>query len=200
MSDDLASQPNDNDTDYVVVARRYRPQTFDDLVGQQQATQALKNAIETNRVGHAYLFTGARGVGKTSAARILSKALNCVQGPATEPCDECDVCLAVASGRRCRCVGNRRGQQSRYRRDPAAAVQRRHSAQPGSLQDLHHRRSPHADEGSLQRTTQDAGRATRSRQVHLLYDRSGKNPDHGLVSLPAIRFCAHRQRIDRAVD
>ncbi len=66
-SDDMAD-------DYVVVARRYRPQNFDDLVGQQQVTQALQNAIETNRVGHAYLFTGARGVGKTSAARILSKA------------------------------------------------------------------------------------------------------------------------------
>ena len=83
---------------YVVVARRYRPQGFDQLVGQQHVTQALGNAIETNRVGHAYLFTGARGVGKTSAARIFAKALNCVKGPTTQPCNACDICEAVGVG------------------------------------------------------------------------------------------------------
>jgi DNA polymerase-3 subunit gamma/tau len=98
MSDDHGTPSTAKSADYVVVARRYRPQTFDDLVGQQQVTQALKNAIETNRVGHAYLFTGARGVGKTSAARILSKCLNCVAGPAGTPCDACDICEAVANG------------------------------------------------------------------------------------------------------
>src|SRR5574340_972028 len=71
---------------YVVVARRYRPQTFDELIGQQHVAKALSNAIDTNRVGHAYLFTGARGVGKTSAARILAKALNCERGPSPVPC------------------------------------------------------------------------------------------------------------------
>ena len=65
---------------YVVVARRYRPDSFVDLVGQPQVSQALKNAIATQRIGHAYLFTGARGVGKTSTARILAKALNCATG------------------------------------------------------------------------------------------------------------------------
>ncbi len=84
--------------EYVVVARRYRPRDFEELVGQGQVAQALGNAITTNRVGHAYLFTGARGVGKTSTARILAKALNCVEGPTTTPCNKCDVCLSVASG------------------------------------------------------------------------------------------------------
>ncbi|MEN6457737.1 MAG: DNA polymerase III subunit gamma/tau [Thermoguttaceae bacterium] len=83
---------------YVVVARRYRPQTFVELIGQEHVAQALSNAIATQRVGHAYLFTGARGVGKTSAARIFAKALNCEHGPATVPCNECDICRSISTG------------------------------------------------------------------------------------------------------
>ena len=84
--------------EYVVIARRYRPQTFGELLGQQHVARALEQAIASDRVGHAYLFTGARGVGKTSAARILAKALNCVRGPTPTPCNECDVCRSVATG------------------------------------------------------------------------------------------------------
>src|SRR5947209_12776630 len=83
---------------YTVLARRYRPQQFADLVGQEAVAQALVNALQSNRVAHAYLFTGVRGVGKTSTARILAKALNCVQGPTANPCDQCEVCLSIASG------------------------------------------------------------------------------------------------------
>jgi len=95
---EVASTPQDRGQPYVVVARRYRPQTFAELVGQEHVAQALSNAIATQRVGHAYLFTGARGVGKTSAARILAKALNCEQGPAPVPCNRCDICLSVSTG------------------------------------------------------------------------------------------------------
>src|SRR5262245_15571444 len=84
--------------EYTVLARRYRPQQFADLVGQEPVARALVNAIKSNRVAHAYLFTGARGVGKTSTARILAKALNCVKGPTTTPCDECEMCRAIMSG------------------------------------------------------------------------------------------------------
>ena len=84
--------------EYTVVARRYRPQQFADLIGQEHVAQALTNAITSGRIAHAYLFTGARGVGKTSTARILAKALNCVTGPTPTPCDACDVCAAVAAG------------------------------------------------------------------------------------------------------
>src|SRR6266404_3139904 len=82
---------------YQVIARKWRPQTFDDLVGQQHVTETLKNAIKNDRVAHAYIFSGARGVGKTTAARILAKAMNCVKGPTPEPCGECDSCKEVAA-------------------------------------------------------------------------------------------------------
>jgi DNA polymerase III subunit gamma/tau len=83
---------------YQVIARKWRPQTFADLVGQTHVTETLANAIRNNRVAHAYIFSGARGVGKTTAARILAKALNCVKGPTPEPCGECDSCKEIASG------------------------------------------------------------------------------------------------------
>ena len=83
---------------YQVIARKWRPQTFDDLVGQQHVTDTLKNAIKNDRVAHAYIFSGARGVGKTTAARILAKALNCVKGPTPQPCGECDSCKEIAAG------------------------------------------------------------------------------------------------------
>jgi DNA polymerase-3 subunit gamma/tau len=90
--------PPDHPAEYTVVARRYRPQQFGELIGQEHVAQSLVNALQSGRVAHAYLFTGARGVGKTSAARILAKALNCEKGPTATPCDRCDSCLAVAAG------------------------------------------------------------------------------------------------------
>ena len=83
---------------YRVVARRYRPQRFDELVGQEHVARGLSGAIVSGRIGHAYLFTGARGVGKTSAARIYAKALECARGPAAEPCNTCDACTAISAG------------------------------------------------------------------------------------------------------
>lgn len=100
--DDSSQEPlvatTSADDRYVVVARRYRPQSFDELVGQQHVRKALANAIESNRVGHAYLFAGPRGTGKTTTARIFAKALNCQSGPTIEPCKQCDICQAIAEG------------------------------------------------------------------------------------------------------
>ncbi len=84
---------------YQVLARKWRPQQFDDVVGQEHVTTTLKNAIEQNRLAHAYLFVGPRGIGKTSTARIFAKALNCVKGPTITPCDECDNCKEITEGR-----------------------------------------------------------------------------------------------------
>src|ERR1041384_6041570 len=83
---------------YQVIARKWRPQTLQDLVGQQHVTETLKNAIVNNRVAHAYIVSGARGVGKTTAARILARALNCVKGSTPEPCGVCDSCKEIAAG------------------------------------------------------------------------------------------------------
>jgi DNA polymerase-3 subunit gamma/tau len=83
---------------YRVLARRWRPQQFGDLIGQEAIAQALQGAITAERVAHAYLFTGARGVGKTTTARILAKALNCKTGPTCTPCDKCDSCEGITSG------------------------------------------------------------------------------------------------------
>jgi DNA polymerase III subunit gamma/tau len=83
---------------YEVFARKYRPQTFDDLVGQPHVSRTLKNAVAQNRLAHAYLFVGPRGIGKTSTARILAKSLNCVNGPTATPCGECDNCREIAGG------------------------------------------------------------------------------------------------------
>jgi DNA polymerase III subunit gamma/tau len=83
---------------YLVLARKWRPQTFSDLVGQEHVSQTLKNAIDGGRVAHAFLFTGARGVGKTSSARILAKALNCESGMSVEPCNVCSACLEITEG------------------------------------------------------------------------------------------------------
>ncbi|MDR4465678.1 MAG: DNA polymerase III subunit gamma/tau [Nitrospira sp.] len=84
--------------DYQVSARKYRPGTFDDVIGQSHVVQTLRNAVSMRQIAHAYLFSGTRGVGKTTVARILAKALNCERGPTNHPCDMCENCREIAQG------------------------------------------------------------------------------------------------------
>jgi DNA polymerase-3 subunit gamma/tau len=106
MSDsfDLGEPPQPKDTAYRVLARKYRPQNFDQLIGQDAMVQTLGNAIRRGRLAHAFLLTGVRGVGKTSTARLIAKALNCIGpdgqgGPTIDPCGVCDPCISIAEGR-----------------------------------------------------------------------------------------------------
>ena len=98
------AESEENNNQYVILARKYRPQNFEDLLGQDALVQTLTNAIQNNRLHHAYILTGIRGVGKTSTARIIAKALNCIGpdgkgGPTVHPCGECENCRAITAGR-----------------------------------------------------------------------------------------------------
>src|SRR5258707_14403083 len=81
------------------MARKWRPERFDDVVGQQAVTRRLRNALKSGRLAQAFVFAGPRGVGKTTTARILARALNCVTGPTGDPCGTCDACIEIAQGR-----------------------------------------------------------------------------------------------------
>ena len=83
---------------YQALYRKYRPQTFDDVVGQYSVTQTLKNQLINGRLSHAYLFTGTRGTGKTTCAKILSKAINCLEPVDGNPCNRCSACRSIDSG------------------------------------------------------------------------------------------------------
>ena len=84
---------------YLVIARKWRPQRFDDVVGQQAVTRTLRNALSSGWLAQAFVFAGPRGVGKTTTARILARALSCVKGPTPDPCGVCEPCVEIAEGR-----------------------------------------------------------------------------------------------------
>ena len=92
---------------YLVLARKYRPQTFAEVVGQEHVTRTLANAFAQARVHHAFLFCGPRGVGKTTLARILGRALNCEKGPTAEPCGTCQPCTTISAGNAVDYIGSK---------------------------------------------------------------------------------------------
>ena len=83
---------------YIALYRKFRPQKFEDVIGQEHITKTLKNQIQNNRIGHAYLFSGGRGSGKTSTAKILARAVNCLNPQNGEPCNECEICKQALEG------------------------------------------------------------------------------------------------------
>jgi DNA polymerase III subunit gamma/tau len=134
---------------YQVLARKWRPQNFEEVVGQEPVTVTLQNALSQGRVAHAFLFSGSRGVGKTSVARILAKALNCEHGPTPHPCNDCQGCREITSGASLDVLeidgASNRGI------DEVRDLQGKDQvpAYAGALQGLYHRRSAHAHQGAF---------------------------------------------------
>ncbi len=189
--------PGESASRYVVVARRYRPQTFDELIGQEHVAPGAQGG-DRRQPGRPRLPVHRRPRSRQDVGRP-----NPGQGPQLRARSDAHPLqplrhLPVDRRRhRHRRVGDRRGQQPRHRRDPAIAPERQHPSQPRPLQDLHHRRSPHAHARGLQRLAQDARRAARARQVHLLHDRSHQAAGDDPLALPALRLCGHPDALDR---
>ncbi len=181
-------------SNYVVVARRYRPLGFDELVGQEHVGRALKNAIETNRVGHAYLFTGARGVGKTSTARIFAKALNDPAGPTATPDNTSDIASAIDAGEDVDVIeidgaSNRGIDEIRSLRANVGVRPSRSRFKIYIIDEVH--MLTQAAFNALLKTLEEP-----PEHVKFIFCTTdpGKDSDHGPEPMPAVRFCPGRSR------
>ncbi len=198
-----APAPTPESAAYTVIARKYRPKSFDDLIGQEAMVRTLKNAFATGRIAHAFMLTGVRGVGKTTTARLLARALNYDSEAIHEPSV---TALAEGEGRHCRSIVEGRhmdvleldaASPQPRRRDARAPGRGPLRAGGGPLQGLHHRRSAHAFDRGVQCAAEDARGAAAARQVHLRHHRDPQGPGDHPVALPALRPAAGRAGGDR---
>ncbi len=181
---------------YLVLARKWRPQTFAEIIGQPHVSQTLQNAIESRRVAHAYLFTGARGVGKTSVARIFAKALNCEQGLSAHPCNVCSNCREITQGNAVDVleidgasntgVDNIRELRETIRYRPAKSRYKIYI-----IDEVHM-----LSTAGFQCSAENPRRTTRTHRLYLCHHRTPQDPGDHLEPLPAVRFSSHRHRSD----
>ncbi len=141
---------------YLVLARKWRPKNFSDTVGQEHVLQALMNALDTGRLHHAYLFTGTRGVGKTTIARILAKALNCETGVTANPCGSCSACREIDEGRFVDLIEVDAASKTKVDDTRELAGQRAIRRSSRTLQGISDRRSPYVVEELLQCAPENA--------------------------------------------
>ena len=164
---------------YLALYRKWRPRTFSEVVGQKHISIPLRRAIEQDRLAHAYLFSGPRGTGKTSMAKILAKAVNCEHLEEGNPCNSCEICREINAGAsldvyEIDAASNRGIEEIRALKESVRTLP-----------------AAHADEGSLQCSPENIGRTAKSRAFHPGNHRAGKNPAHHSLPLPALRISPH---------
>ena len=182
---------------YQVIARKWRPQKFDDVVGQQAVTRTLRNALASGRLAQAFVFAGPRGVGKTTTARILARALNCIKGPTADPCGVCDACVEIAEGRDMDVMEIDAATHTGHRQHPRGDhCGPRHHARAQPLQDLHHRRSSPAFECVVQLAAEVDRGAAAAHRLHDGDDRARQNSRDDPVAFAGLRVSQHFHQSD----
>ena len=181
----------ESQTPHLVLARKWRPERFSELVGQEHVTRTLGEALKRGRIAHAFLFTGIRGVGKTTAARILARCLNCEKGPTAEPCGECAACVEIRAGSS---LDVNEIDGATYRKiEDARAIIENLSYRPARdrfkiyiIDEAHQ-----LTDSGLQRAAEDARGAAAARQVYSRDDRAAEDARDDPVAAAALRFSAH---------